>query len=97
MGAACDHGRGVRESCVIGIDRWERMHAELLLALVTDEGSLRNAAKVLGVPRSTRPAFSAASRRSIASSSADIGDASWRAAIIPRNEVLSYHCCDFPS
>ena len=50
---ACDHGRGVRESYVIGIDRWDRMHAELLLALVTDAGSLRSAAKVLGVPRST--------------------------------------------
>jgi hypothetical protein len=33
---ACDHGRGVRESYVIGIDRWERMHADLLLALVSD-------------------------------------------------------------
>ena len=50
---ACDHGRGVRESYVIGIDRWERMHAELLLALVTDAGSVRNPSRVLDVPRAT--------------------------------------------
>lgn len=43
----------VRESYVVGVEQWDRMVAGLLLAIVTDVGSARAAAKMVGVPRST--------------------------------------------
>jgi hypothetical protein len=43
----------VRDSYTVAFDTWDRMEADLLGQIVADAGSVRRAAKVLGVPRST--------------------------------------------
>jgi len=43
----------VREFYTVRLDTWARMEAELLGRIVTDAGSIRRAAKLLDVPRST--------------------------------------------
>jgi transcriptional regulator of acetoin/glycerol metabolism len=38
---------------MVRLDSWARMEAELLAQIIADAGSVRAAAKVLDVPRST--------------------------------------------
>ncbi|PRP98557.1 hypothetical protein [Enhygromyxa salina] len=47
----------VRDFYVVQLDSWDRMAADLLGQVVTDAGSVRNAAKLLEVPRSTLSAW----------------------------------------
>lgn len=47
----------LRESYCARLDSWPRMSGELLAQIVTDAGSIRQAAKVLDVPRSTLGAW----------------------------------------
>ena len=42
-----------REFYVVELDEWDYMASSLLTQIVTDAGSLRRAARLLGVPRST--------------------------------------------
>jgi hypothetical protein len=43
----------VRDYYLVQLDSWQRMTADLFGQILTDAGSVRNAAKVLSVPRST--------------------------------------------
>lgn len=55
--------RGLRESYLVGVGTWEQMSDELLLMATQDVGSLRSAAAVIGVPRSTLGARVARARK----------------------------------
>jgi hypothetical protein len=44
---------GVRDSYTLPLDSWARMTGELLGQIIADAGSIRRAAKVIDVPRST--------------------------------------------
>jgi hypothetical protein len=48
---------GVSEFYTVRLDSWERMEADLLEQVIADAGSVRKAAKVLGVPRATLGAW----------------------------------------
>lgn len=50
-------GPELRDSYTVRLDRWELMTGELVRAIVADAGSIRSAAKVLDVPRSTLNAW----------------------------------------
>ncbi|WP_244923888.1 hypothetical protein [Enhygromyxa salina] len=53
----------VSDSYTVQLDSWERMQTDLLDQLINDAGSVRNAAKVLSVPRSTLTAWRRRARK----------------------------------